>query len=45
MDFDMLKGPLTAWELCIEMGDNVRIDAHMEFYLIYVHFPQTMNLQ
>ena len=38
MDFDMLTGPLTAWELsCVEMRDNVCSDAHMEFDLGNIH--------
>ena len=46
MDFDMLTGPLTVWELsCIEMGDNLCTDANMEFDLIYVHFPHISDLK
>ena len=46
MDFDMLKGPLTAWELnCVEMGDNIFTDAHMEFDFIYVHSPHMTDLK
>ena len=44
MDHDMLTDPLTACRLsCVEMGDNVMSDAHMEFDLIYVHFPNMMG--
>ena len=44
MDFDMLMGPLTARELsCVEKGDNVCTDVHMEFELIYVHFLHMMD--
>ena len=46
MDFDMLAGPLSAWELyCVGMGDNVRTRAYMQFYLIYVHFHHMMSLK
>ena len=32
MDFNMLTGPLTAWELsCVEIEDNACTDAHIEF--------------
>ena len=37
MDFDMLKCPLTAWE----MGDNVYTDAHMDFDLKYMWISHT----
>ena len=35
MDFDIMTGPLSAWELsCIEMVDNVWMRAYMKCYLI-----------
>ena len=46
MDFDILTGPLSAWELsCEEMGDIVYTHVYMQFDLIYVHFPQMANLK
>ena len=44
VDFDMLTGPVTARDLsCVEIGDSVCTDAHMEFDLIYVHFLRTAD--
>ena len=46
MDFDVLTSQLTVWELsCVEMGDNVCIDTHMEFELIYVHVAHMTDLK
>ena len=46
LDFDMLTGPLSAWELsCVEMGDIVCTRAYILFDLIYLHFPHVTNLK
>ena len=37
MDFDILTGPLSAWELsCVEMVDNVGTRAYMQFDLMWL---------
>ena len=37
MDFDILTGPLSAWELCcVEMVDNVCTRAYMQFDFVYI---------
>ena len=46
MDFDILAGPLSAWELsCVEMVDNVCTRAYRQFDLICVHFPHMTDLK
>ena len=46
MDFDILTGPLSVWELsCVEMVDNVCTCAYMQFDLICVNFPRMADLK